>query len=149
VRIVPEAIATFPVKLETPETLKRFEGPNPRMLTTGTATLLKRYSAPPVETTFWVTAVGRLVGKVPLYTNVTAFPETLKTVEVPNVVWDGVNVTFWFRPRRVGCDTPRVTPVRPFEFDVKVVVIPYTLTDVKSLFGQKSVPEDHRSPLPD
>lgn len=45
-------------------------------------------------TVFCVTAVGRLVGKVPLYKTVTAFPETLKTFEVPKVVWDGVKVTF-------------------------------------------------------
>jgi hypothetical protein len=41
VRVVPDDTLTFPVNPETPETVKRFEGPNPVMVVTGSATLLK------------------------------------------------------------------------------------------------------------
>lgn len=52
-------------------------------------------------------------------------PETADTFAVTKqFVVAGLKVTFWFRPRRAGWDTASVTPVRPFELEVRVVVIP-------------------------
>jgi len=59
------------------------------------------------------------------YTKVTFDPVTADTFAfTKQFVVDGLKTTFWFRPRRVGWDTARVTPVSPFELDVRVVVSP-------------------------
>jgi hypothetical protein len=94
VRVVAEDTLTLPVNPETPETVKRFEGPNPRILVTGSATLLKKIEVPPVLTTFCETDVGTVVGYEPDPIKVTFEPEILETFIEPKEVIPDENTTF-------------------------------------------------------